>query len=307
MPSTATLTATEFNGAGAVIPAPTLAWASANAGVFTVPSGGSGGQTAVVTATGVGSSTGTATDPTTAVVGGFVVNVSTSLGYVVLPAGVGLTGTIPALAGGGSGLPVLGFRMRFLVDCLLGTPTAGGLFSIYDSGINLSLEVTCILVGSTIRFNFTAADGEANAIAGTVAQSALPAAGTGVVLYSVYEASGQLFGLALLTDAGGVLFSYGVSAGPVGAGNTPTGNTTLLIGGSHTGPTGGMTIDGAEILTAAMGAPQTPPAINGSDPGDIGQWGFAGVLTPTVVGAALSAVAGGGPGSVTYLSGGLWS
>jgi hypothetical protein len=308
MPSSATLTAVEYNSGGSVIPAPVLAWLSGNTGVFTVPSAGSGGQTAVVTATGVGSSTGTCTDPSTVVTGSFVVNVSTSLGLVVVPVGTYLAGTLSALAGGGSGLAILGLRMRFLVDCMLGTPTGGELYSINDGSTNTSQEVTFGVLSGTITFNATVNNGTANYIVGTMAQSALPAAGTGVIMYGVYEESVSAFAFVLMTDAGTVLFSNTTVGGPVTGGYTAAGNTSVYLGRSASGsPGGGMTIDGAEVLTALVSAPNTPPLP--TDAGAVGLWGFAGVLTPTVVGASLSPLLAGtgGAGTVTYLSGGIWT
>jgi hypothetical protein len=305
MPSSATLTAQEFNSAGAVVPAPLLDWLSLNTGVFTVPINGSGGQTAVVTATGVGSAQGSCTDPSTSVTGSFTVNVATSLGLVVVPIGVSLVGTLPALAGGGAGLATLAVRYRFLVDALLGaTITASGLILI--SGAGTSMEAAVAASSGTLTFTGTMNGGVANAVFGTVAQSSLPVAGTGVVLYVIYEGASTVgataAGIALLTDSGTVLFSGGLSGSSLGAvGNTPAGGTTVAIGAGSSGPGGGLTIDGAEILSANITNPATPPVP--ADPGALGIWGFAGVLTPTVIGATLAPSSG----SVTYLSGGIWS
>jgi hypothetical protein len=293
MPSSATLTAQEFNSAGAVVPAPVLDWLSLNTGVFTVPINGSGGQTAVVTATGVGSANGTCTDPATTVSGNFTVNVATSLGLVVVPPGVALTGTLAALAGGGSGLSVVAIRMRFLVDCLLGTPTASN-FAIVGSGIqNCGVGLSS---PGTLEFIGTFNGGTANAVVGTMAQASLPVAGTGVIMLVAYASSGA-GAIALLLDSGAVLFTGSIAA-PTG--NTNPATTGISIGGGTSGA-GGMTIDGAEILTAIPSSPQTPPLP--TDSGALGIWGFAGVLTPTVIGATLAPSSG----SVTYLSGGIWS
>jgi hypothetical protein len=305
MPSTATLTAVEYNAAAAVIPAPVLNWASLNTGVFTVPSAGSGGQTAIVTAAGVGTANGTCTDPTTSVVGGFTVNVASSLGIVVIPTGVYLAATVPALAGGGSGFPILGIRLRLLVDCMLGSNPG---FSIWIGGSSDTIAMSTIVSGGNVDFRGTfTASGAVGQDFGQVAQSSLPVAGTFVDFYAVYLASGPTGAFLLATDAGAVLFTGSLTGSALGFtahSNTDPTFTTVWIGNStHSSPPeGGITVDGVEITAALISNPTLPPAP--SDPAGIIDWGFAGFLTPSLFGAGTLAPVG---GSVTYLSGGIWS
>jgi uncharacterized protein YjdB len=292
-----TYAAQAFDQLGAPIAA-TFVWSSSVTADGTINSstgvalGVAVGTTTITAA--AGGKTGTATLTVTAPPGAMV----------VLAPGTFLTATVAALAGGGSGFSVLAFRMRFLVDSLLGTPTAGNLFSIFSTGSGESLEVECGLVGSAIRFSFTANNGVANwPLPGTVAQSALPAAGTGIILYAAYIASGPAFGFALVTDAGVVLFSSSVSGSAIGPGNTPSGNTTVNIGASHTGVgfgTGGMTIDGFEITSALISAPQDIPSL--ADPDQIELITFDASDLTSLVGSTFTPVGG----TPTFIPGGLW-
>lgn len=298
MPSSVLETATEYDATGAIVPSPTLTWTIANTAIATCTTPGS---TSVITAQSVGNTTFHVADTSRGVVSpDYTIKVISSLGMVVLPGGVTLGGTLPALAGGGSGLPILGVRYRMLVDAFLGSSiTAGGLVLI-SGGSGTSLEASVSVATGTLTFAGTFNNGTANSVVGTVAQSALPVAGTGVVLYVLYDAaSGGTGTIALLTDSGTVLWGNTIAGG---SGDTPTGNTTITIGGGSSGPGGGMTLDGVEILTALVSTPNTPPLP--ADAGAIGLWGFAGVLTPTGGLGPTLAPAG---GSVTYLSGGIWS
>jgi hypothetical protein len=223
-----------------------------------------------------------------------------SPGLVVLTSGVSLTATLPALAGGGSGLPVLAFRMHFLDDALLGpTITASGLVLINSTSGGTSLEASVSASDGVLTFQGTANNGEANQIFGTMAQSALPAAGTIVTLYVIVNAAAGTATITLETDDGTVLFTATVTGEETT--NLPAANTTVVIGAGSSGPGGGLTIDGAEITTAAIAAPNVPPTTEDDDA--IAIWGFAGTLAPTGgVGVTLTPVGG----AVSYLPGGTW-
>lgn len=232
-----------------------------------------------------------------------------SPGLVVLPPGVSLTGTLAALAGGGSGVPVLAVRIRFLVDALLGSSGTGASLVFIGNNIEgTSLEVTIgVISAGVVRFQGTFNNGYANAIFGTMLQSALPAAGTGVILYAVYNGAGTIAltsaTITLETDDGTVLFSGTLSNTALGtSGNTNPSTTAVAIGAGTSGPGDGLTIDGVEITVADIADPSVPPT--SGDSGAIAIWGFAGTLAPTGgLGPTLTPAAG----TVSYLPGGIWT
>jgi hypothetical protein len=303
MPSSILETAVEYDPSGSVVANPTLAWTVANPAIATATTPG---VTSMITAAGVGTTTFHVADTSRGVVSpDYTIQVLSSLGLVVLPNGVYLEATAPALSGGGSGFAVLGIRMRFLADAMLGAG-GGGNALVWIGGSSGAIDVSYSISGGNVSFAGTFNNGLANGAFGSFAQSALPASGRGVILYAVYLGQptvGATAAAVLLTnDAGTVLFTGSRVGSALGtSGNTDPADTTVRLGYSGNGSLyGGITIDGAEVTSALISTPNTPPL--SSDPSAIVDWGFAGVLTPTFGAGTLAPVGG----SITYLSGGIW-
>jgi hypothetical protein len=225
-------------------------------------------------------------------------------GFVVIPPGTYLAGTLPGLAGGGAGLPTLSVRMRFLVDSLLAAGTANGMFWLGGAGGD-SIAVTAIVGGGDVDFRGTFTDGVVGWDFGSVPQSALPAAGTGVILYAVYQSGSGA--IVLTDDEDNVLFVNTITSAAIGTGNTPPAFTTLHVAdGSHGSDVGGLSVDGVEVTSAVIALPGVKPLL--TDPGSLGLYGFTGS-------GASSAGGGGtltqtkvnlGAPDVSYFGPGLW-
>jgi uncharacterized protein YjdB len=267
-----------------------------------------------------GVATGVATGETTitATAGGLSVTATLTVAVVVIPPPPGaiavippatyLTATNTALAGGGSGLAAVTVRARFLVDQLL-TPVVGvavdyAVYAINDgSGISNSScwldnfievdntgTVTFITSGFGPRF--------------TVAQSALPPAGSELILVTAYNEATSAVGVELVNDAGTV---YGGNANTVAmSGNTPAAATTVWIGRSVVGPgfSAGLAVDGFEIVTALMATPNAVPSL--ADTGVIQLTTFDASDLTALVGSAFTTAFISGSAPVTFTPGGIW-